>query len=330
MERITYADRQLIERYLKMKKSKKWIAGWLKKDYSVIKREIKRNSGDYLPYSADSAQRIADRRARKTNIRKLDKDEALKQYVIDRIATGEWSPEQIAGVLKNNLPLGIKHTLSHESIYQYLYRDQDAQTRKLWLKLKTRRRDRRPKGSRKHRYVEIKQRVSIHDRPKVITDKKRYGDWETDLIVGNDGQQNVQVLYERKMNYTLIRKVQNKQADEFEKRLQSTCKTKPDLPWKSITRDNGTENVLHYETKKLLKLPSYFCDPYCSWQKGGIENCNKLIRWYFPKKTKFENISDKQLADVEHQLNSRPRKNLNFLSPQQVLNQLHEQGALNP
>lgn len=329
MERITYADRQLIERYLKMKKKKKWIAQWLKRDYSVIKREINRNSGDYLPYSADSAQRIADHRARKTNVRKLDKDPVLKEYVVDRISSGEWSPEQIAGVLKEHAPPGVKHTVSHESIYQYVYQDQNARMMKLWQKLKTRRRDRHPKGSRKNRPVELKDRVSIHSRPKEVDDKKRYGDWETDLVISHQGSQAIQVIYERKMNYCLMRRVKNKKAEEFESVLQYAHEERTDLPWQSITRDNGGENALHHQTRDLFNLPSYFCDPYCSWQKGGIENCNKLIRWYFPKKTKFENISDEQLAEVERKLNDRPRKGLNYLSPNQVLSQLHKKGALN-
>jgi IS30 family transposase len=330
MQRLTYIDRQLIERGLKLGKTRKWIAQRLSRDYSVIKREINRNSGDYLPYSADSAQRIADRRAKKTNVRKIDKDPELKKYITERLRDDDWSPEQIAGTLKEQLPPKVSSSLSHESIYQYLYQDQGARAMKLWQKLKTRRKARRPKGSRKYRSVQIKERVSVHERPKVVKEKKRHGDWETDMIVFDSGKKAIQVIYERKSQFCILNKLPDKTADNFESALRQTREKYANLPWFSVTRDNGSENTLHYQTRDEFKLKSYFCDTYCSWQKGGVENCNKLIRWYLPKNESFENISRERLSLVQKKLNNRPRKKLNYLTPKMVLDQCQHKGALNP
>ncbi len=125
---LTLYEREKIELYLQMGKKKTWIAGKLNRDYSVIKREIKRNSGEYLPYKASDAQHFALRRARSTNKRKLDKlkNKKLKEFVIGKLEK-QWSPEQIAGRLDKKLPPGIKETVCIESVYDYIYNGAERQ-----------------------------------------------------------------------------------------------------------------------------------------------------------------------------------------------------------
>jgi len=169
---ITLYEREKIETYLRMKKEKKWIADKLNRDYSIIKREIKRNSGEFLPYVAEVANKLARQRARKTNIRKLEKPKniELKKFVEDRIVE-DYSPDQIAGRLKENPPDNITETISHESIYDYIYNYSEKQ-KELYKHLRTGRKKRQRHFSRKNQKDTIKNRVSIHLRPGAISKKR--------------------------------------------------------------------------------------------------------------------------------------------------------------
>ncbi len=204
---MTFYEREKIEVWLRTKKKKKWIAGKLNRDYSVIKREIKRNSGEHLPYIAADAQHYADRRRKKTNTRKLEKwqNEKLTEYVKERL-NDDWSLEEIAGRLKEHPPKEVEQcknkTVSYESIYNWIYEGE--------------------------------------------------GRWGG--------------LY-----------------------------------------------------KKLRRK-----------QKGGVENLNGSIREYFPKKSNLDMISEKQVYEIQEKLNNRPRKALNYLTPNEVItNEISKKGALN-
>lgn len=126
------------------------------------------------------------------------------------------------------------------------------------------------------------------------------------------------VQYERKMKLYRLKKVANETAFESEKAIQKHSSRLPAYLRRSITRDNGTENVLHGETKKKLPMPSYFCDIYASWQKGGVENLNGLIREYFPKEYPFDTISDAEVYAIQEKINNRPRKALDYLTSNEV------------
>lgn len=314
---ITFYERERIETYLRMKKKKIWIAKKLNRDYSIIKREIKRNSGDILPYSATNAQYYAERRKKKTNKKKLEKREnkKLKEYVENKLKEG-WSPEQISGVLKERPPKEIKEcrdkTISDESIYDYIY-NREGRFGGLYQKLRRKQSKRKRRFSRKQRHQTIKNRISIHEREKTANERKRIGDWETDSVIYS-GKSILSVQSERKSRLCRIHKCENKTALASEKALRKSINSLPSL-WLTITRDNGSENVLHHETK----ISSYFCDPYSSWQKGGIENLNGLIREYFPKKSNLDTISKKEIRLIQEKLNNRPRKCLNYSTPNEVI-----------
>lgn len=318
VQRITFAERERVELYLRMRKRKIWIAKKLGRDYSVIKREIMRNSGAYLPYTAASAQKIADRNGKKTNRRKLEKEEnaKLREYVEMGLLEGH-SPEQIAGELLEHPPDDVPERVCMETIYQYVYVG-EGRMGGFYKKLRRKQKERQKRFERKPQKSRIPSRISIHERPSAVDGRKRYGDWETDSVIFSGQKAVLSVQVERKMRLCRLRKVQNKTAEEHERSIQEHLSVLPTFLRRSITRDNGTENVLHQETKKLLRTSSYFCDTYASWQKGGVENLNGLIREYLPKDCDFDSMSDRMIFEVQERLNNRPRKCLNYRKPNEI------------
>lgn len=316
---ITLYEREKIETWLRMEKEKSWIAARLNRDYSVIKREIRRNSGACLPYAAEVAQALSQKRAGKTNVRKLDKPENLKlrEFVDERLGE-DYSPEQIAGMLREQPRESIPETISHESIYDYIYHHAEKQ-KEFYKHLRTGRKKRQRKFSRKKHANTIKNKVSIHLRPVEIAEKKEYGHWENDLMEFGRVQSGVlSVKYERKAMLCRLHKLESKKAKENESSIIDTIESFPHHWFKSVTRDNGKENANHTDTLDDFGVQTYFCDPYASWQKGGIENLNKLIRQYLPKKCDFAKITDKDVYEIQEKLNNRPRKSNNYLTPNEV------------
>ena len=170
---------------------------------------------------------------------------------------------------------------------------------------------RRPKG----RHLPIKDRLSIHERSKEV-DGKRFGDFEMDLIVDPD-QHAILTLVEKSTNMLLMQKLPfGKQSKPLAKVVRKLLLPYKDI-LKTITTDNGPEFAAHKDITKFLGVPVYFADPYCSWQKGAIENTNKLIRQYIPKKESFNNYTDKRIISIQKKLNERPREKLNFSTPKQ-------------
>lgn len=316
MQRVNFYEREQIEYYLKLGRKKSWIARMLKKDYSVIKREIQRNSGNHFPYDAKTAQRLTDQRAKYTNKRKLEKYEnkELREYVVKKLRN-DWSPEQIAGRLKKS---PTKETVSHEAIYDYIYNG-EGKFEYLYPHLRTKRKKRRRKLGRKNRSITIKNRVSIHKRPAIVKNKKRYGDWEIDLMLFCDQREVLMTGFERKSQFCFLKKLKDKTAMGSERTIQNLIKKQPDWLFKTLTRDNGGENAEHEKTKIKFKVKSYFCDPYSSWQKGGVENLNKLVREYLPREEKIGKISKNQIRTIEAKLNNRPRKLLNYSTPYEII-----------
>lgn len=316
---ITLYEREKIETWLRMKKEKKWIATKLNREYSIIKREIKRNSGKHLPYIAEVAQVLSRKRAKKTNVRKLDKPKNLKlKEFVDKKIEDDYSPEQISGILEEHPRENISETISHESIYDYIYHHAEKQN-EFYKHLRTGRKKRQRKFSRKKRVDTIKNKVSIHLRPAEVAEKKEYGHWENDLVeFGREQREVLSVKYERKAMLCRLHKLESKKAKENEASIAETIESLPAHWFQSVTRDNGSENTKHLNTLNDFGVPTYFCDPYASWQKGGIENLNKLIRQYLPKKCDFAKITDRDIFEIQEKLNNRPRKSNNYLTPNEV------------
>lgn len=328
--RLTLYEREKIEFYLKLKMKHRTIAKSLKRDRRVIDREIKRNSKDGK-YLSKTAQELSDKKAKKTNKCKLDKDEDLRNYVYERLQD-DWSPEEVAGRLKEQPPSELKgKTISHESIYQYIYNGNGKHWYRFLRKKNAPRRQK--KQHRKSAKITIPELISITKRPLEINGRTRIGDWESDLIVFKGQKPAVSVQHERKSLAVRLHKIKDKSAKENKEAITASIESLPQEIFKSITFDRGGENVCHLELKELYSnLETFFCEAYKSWQKGGVENSNGLIRQYLPKNADLSKLNDKQVYDIQERLNNRPRKKLNYLTPNEVIkNEVALLGgALNP
>ena len=327
---ITFYERERIESYLRMRKRKTWIAQRLGRDYSIIKREIKRNSGEHTPYNAVEAQKYADRRKKKTNVRKLEKwqNVALKEYVEDKLKEG-WSPEQISGVLKTNSPdilVGCKESVvSYESLYDWIYNG-EGKYFGLYKYLRRKQKVRVHHFTRKKRKkrIIIPNRVGIEERP----ESNEFGHWETDSVIFS-GRSILSVQFEKKSKLCRLHKCEDKSAFASEEALWESMESTGICFWKTLTRDNGSENVFHEKSD----VPSFFCDPYASWQKGGVENLNGLVREYLPKRSNLDTVEQEKILLIQEKLNNRPRKSLGYKTPNEIFNEVRfqnfQKGALN-
>jgi IS30 family transposase len=288
------------------------IARRLGRDKGAISREINKNHGRKM-YRANLAQKRAEIKQQESHKKTVLKSHALR-IEVERQLKLHWSPELIAGRLKRDK---IFPTVCPESIYSWIFNERPDLINYLTRYSqdgKHYKRGRKPKRAEK-----IKGRIDITQRPESINNRQDFGHWETDLMEGQ-GQSCLKVSVERKIRFTKMQKVQNKTSEESNKALVNMLGKMPQGSVKSITYDNGSENSGHMKLNHILGTDSYFCQPYHSWEKGTVENTNGIIRRFLPKETNFDNISDTQIQQIEFWLNNRPRKCLNFLTPQEVFN----------
>ena len=223
-------------------------------------------------------------------------------------------------------------SISIETIYQYIYSKKNRRY-KLWEKLPLARIKRRRKHGRKVRgNSKIPNALSIDMRPKSIAKRKTIGHWETDNVEGpRTSKPALSVCVERALRFVSIRKVRNKTADEKVKALNSGLSKLPQQLRLSITSDNGTENMKHDVVKVSLGVDMYFCHPYHSWEKGSVENRNKVIRRFFPKGTDFAMVSVEQVQYVENIINNMPLRCLKFRKPSEIMSKVGTRlNQLNP
>lgn len=320
---LTCLERQMIEFRLKAHVGIRQIGRDLKRNHGVISYEIKRNCSRDGTYSAVLAQDKTDRRRekRRKRKRKLDMDDALRRFVISEIERGQ-SPDVIAGRLKTNPPPHLKDkTISHEAIYQWI---QVGEGRNLGLHhhLLSGRPRRQKHRSRKKRKSHIPERISIHARPNSVDERTEVGHWETDSMVFSKQKIRLSVQYERKTRYVIIHRLSNGSAKETEQALQDSIQSFPQPIWKTITFDNGSEGATHYKLKETFNLQTYFCDPYASWQKGGVENTNKIIRRFLPRDTDMSHITIQDLYAIQQKINTTPRKILGYKTPAEILEEI--------
>jgi transposase, IS30 family len=321
MSNLTFYDRQKIEFYHNLKSfSLRDIGKIIGRDGSVIFREIARHKPQLGPYNAELAQAAACRKSKITNKKKLEKCPELARFIEDQLKE-DWSPEQIAGRLKNHPPPELKkakvRAVSMEAIYQYIY-DQDGSIR-LSKHLRRRHSNRKKQGSRVPRKICIPDRTPIYLRDEEINNKERLGDFEADMLCGKRGKEAVSVHFERKALAVFLEKLAGKDAPETTEALKRTIENLPAGFVKSITYDNGGENAEHVKIKAEYSIETFFCDAFAAWQKGGVENMNGLIRQYIPKKTDMATVTAEQLKFIQNRLNNRPRKTLDYLTPNEVL-----------
>ena len=234
-------------------------------------------------------------------------DRNILKEALHLLKTEDWSPRQISGYLS----LKSRH-ISHETIYKRIRSDESGELRRHCRhKLKYRR---HVKIGRKTKVRHIPDRTSIHDRP-AEADGKRFGDWEMDLIIGKGQKSAMLTLCERSKNYLLMAKLPHGKNPE---KVADTA-IRLLFPYRkhvlTITTDNGSEFACHKKIAKALGTTVYFADSYASWQKGAIENGNKLIRQYIPKGTDLRELSEDFIKEVQYKINRRPREKLNCSTP---------------
>ena len=317
--KLTKTERILIAELKNKGCSNKKIALFLGRSVSSIGREIKRNSFQgrkarfYEPLHAHGKAESRKKKAWKA--KQPLKNSKVCVYVLEKLRDG-WSPEQIAGRLKRDHPEDKSWWICHETIYRFVYHPKNKE-KSWWEYLRRKQKKRKKKSGRKAHGARIPDRVSIHKKPKAIDKRKQIGHWEGDSIVGKGHANGLHTEYERVSSLTRFEKILRINAEETLKAQKKIFGPLPTFLRRSTTLDNGSEMVKHAKLKKM-GMKTYFADPYSSWQRGGNENANMWIRYYFPKGTDFSKISEEELKDVEWELNNRPRKRLKFKTPMEV------------
>lgn len=295
------------------------ISRRLGRNASTISREIRRNGGQvYDAYGGGKAQLRAKARKRAAGRRPRLKNARIRAYVRRHVLLG-WSPEQIAGALRK-AHNGLR--ISHEAIYQFVYSPKVRCTENLVPYLARAHRHRQCKGHRHtHRDSHIPERISILDRPQAIQRRQQFGHWERDGVETRKGKTGLSVLVERKSRFVRITKIPTQTARNTSTSMVRILAHYPKGMRRSVTYDNGKENVEHLRVNKILGTKSYFCEPFHSWEKGTVENTIGLIRRVFPKSTSFDDVTVKQVKSLERRMNNRPRKRLNFSTPNTIFHQ---------
>jgi len=311
-------EREKIQEMLWQKASIREIGKVLRRSPSSISRELKKNTG---PIRRKYGPRIAHERAqvkRKSRGRtERLKNNRIREYVVAHLKR-KWSPEQISGRIK----IDISERISHEAIYRFIYSrvKNGYNITKPGLEdlrpfLRRRRRIRTPHGSRKCQRISRPKGRSIDERPKIVLLRKRVGDWEGDSVESKDHKPGVNTLVERKVGLVFITKLRNKTAKATVDAMAQRFKYVPQRLKHTITLDNGFENSDWQSIEERCSIDCFSAHPYSSWERPTNENTNGLIRDFFPKKTDFDTISDDEIAFVESELNSRPRKRLGWKTP---------------
>ena len=309
---LTQEERYHISVLCKEGFSKTETAKRINRDISTISRKLNRNTGKkgYRPKQAHE-RALKRRHTSRKAIKFTDK---VRQIVDEKISK-QFSPDQISGKLRM---LGIH--ISHEWIYQYLLDDKRSGGQ-LYKNLRHSHRKRKKRYGSREKRGQIPNRVSIDKRPKVVDARKRIGDWEADTIIGRNHKGAMVTLVERKSKYTLIRKINRKTSLLLNSAISELTKGIKER-FITMTVDNGSEFAGHEKITSKLGVDVYFAHPYHSWERGLSENTNGLIRQYFPKKTDFREISNREVLQVQHLLNNRPRKTLDYLTPNEVFNNI--------
>lgn len=311
-KQLTLEQRYQISALLKLGFNKSAIARELVVHKSTIGRELRRNLSK-RGYRAKFADRQALFR-RKSKLKPRIADETWME--VEAQIKEQWSPEQISG----RFALAGKAQVSHEWIYQRIYRDKQTGG-SLYLNLRCQRKRKKRYGKYDRRGSLVNQ-INIEERPAIVDQRTRLGDWELDTIIGKGHRQAIVSMTERKSKLLRIKKVKQKTGNLVN---QAICQKLAGLTVHTLTSDNGREFSEHAKIAERLDASFYFCHPYSSWERGLNENTNGLIRQYFPKKMELAKIAVEQINEVEDKLNNRPRKTLGYQTPNEVYFKEQEQ-----
>ena len=311
MGQLTREQRYTIQVLLEEGFKPSAIAIKINRDKSVISREIKRNCDQRSgKYKAELAEKKCANR-HKIKRKKIRFTPEIKRYT-EQYLQEDYSPEQIVGVAK----LERRECVSHETIYKHIW-DDKKQNGELYKHLRTQGKRYRKRGATKDKRGQIVGRIDIENRPKIVEEKNRFGDFEIDLVIGANHKKAILTANDRATGKTKIALLNSKSASEVKEKTVEILEE-----WKclmfTITSDNGKEFANHQEISEELGIDYFFAKPYHSWERGANENYNGLLRQYFPKNYDFNLITESDIKYVEEKLNNRPRKRFGFLSPNQV------------
>jgi len=290
------------------------IARVLQRSPSTISRELLRN-GTANGYRAHAAHaRSLSRRSQRPIVRKLDHPPL--QMEVRRMLSCCWSPDEASGRLQRDHPGDGKMHVSHQTIYRWLWSNPAV-----YEDVRDGLRHGRYRRRRTSRRVLIRNRVSIRQRPPIVEERSRVGDWEGDTIVGKGHHGYVATFVDRRSGYLVASRMRDKRARSLNRAAERAFRAVPESARYSLTVDNGTEFAKHELLSHRLQLSIYFADPYSSWQRGTNENTNGLLRQFLPKSQNLLDVSPTTLAFHVSRLNNRPRKRLGYLTPAEVFHQ---------
>ena len=314
---MSLEEREEIFGFLKKGLSLREISKRLHRNVGTISRELDRHTKygkRYVPCHAHSESvRVGVRQRRKSAL----KNPQVFLFVRTSLRKELWSPETIAGRLPIVHP---GQTICHETIYRYIYLNPRTKRDKLWQYLELHRKHRMKKNGRKVKeYTKLSEAIPIQDRPEQINNRTEVGHWETDNVEGKRSDKTaISVTVERLMRITKLTKLSAHTAQvktvAVVKSLNQEKEINQNLV-KSITFDRGPENSGYKIIGSKLNISTYACNPYHSWEKGGVENMNKRIRRFIPKGISVDQITQSYLTLLENKLNNTPRKCLNYLTP---------------
>jgi len=290
------------------------IAAIVKRNKSTISRELRRNKREGAAYVPEKATEMYQKRRRACHAQpKLKTDEELRQRIIEKLEQ-RWTPEQIVErAKKEGKALGVS--------YNTIYRAVDSgiipkETRQF---MRFKHRYKRHKAKTEDKRGKMVGVPTIAERPRVASNRRRRGDWESDTVLGTrrDGQ-GIGTHVDRKSGFLIAFKLEGLTAEEYTRKTIETFSSLPASLRHTFTVDRGTEFKLYQQLSIALEADFFFCDPYCSWQKGTVENTNGLLRQFYPKGSPFNVISPQDLAAVVRLINLRPRKRLGWKTPAEV------------
>ena len=316
---LSSRERYAIEQLLLYGCSRREIGRRLGRHHSSIDREFERNGPGPYPgvYIGERGDRLArERRCRARHRRRRD-EPRLRVYVEAGLRK-DWSPEQIAGRLRRDHPRSKRLRVAPETIYRWIYADAAAGG-ELYTHLRRHHKKRR----KQRRYGAgrglIPGRVSIRERPAIVESRRRFGDWEGDLVEGAKGSGAVATLLERKSRFYLADKLASKHAEPAAAAIAGLLAPLPGRLRLTLTLDNGKEFADFAAIEAATGVAVYFADPYAAWQRGGNENANGLLRQYLPKGIDMRRVSNDELAKAVASINNRPRKCLGYKTASEVL-----------
>ena len=305
-QQLAYEQRCQISVLKKRGCTQREIAESVGVSQSTVSRELARNTGDRGYRHKQAQEKSSQRRKEACKPSKMTLEMIA---IIESKLRLEWSPEQVSGWLLYEQ----EELISHESIYLHVWADKrsggDLYTH---LRRQGKKYDKRRNG--KSTRGQIKNRVSIDDRPQIVDDKSRIGDWEIDTVIGKGHRGALVTIVERVTNFTVSRQVDGKTAAAVTQATIALLKPLKDVVH-TITADNGKEFAYHEKISNALESDFYFAHPYSSWERGLNENTNGLLRQYFPKDTDFKEVTQADVRRAVNRLNTRPRKYLDFKMP---------------